>query len=82
MWPYRSSHRLCSRSEVLSSSSSAASEGISRFRSSYADCDSELEEEASAGGVLRGSLEAMFDYRRCQADCFKPCSSCSDVFDD
>lgn len=60
VWPYLRSHRLCSRKEVLSSSSSAASEGIRRFRSLYADCESELEEEASASGVSFGSLEAMF----------------------
>lgn len=59
VWPYRRSHRLCSRREVLSSSSSAASEGIRRLRSLYADWDSDVEDEASAGGVLLGSLEAI-----------------------
>lgn len=33
-WPYLSSQRLCSRREVRRSSSSAAREGIRRFRSS------------------------------------------------
>lgn len=59
VWPYRRSHRLCSRREVLSSSSSAASEGIRRLRSLYADWDSDVEDEASAGGVLLGSLDAI-----------------------
>lgn len=59
VWPYRRSHRLCSRKEVLSSSSSAASEGIRRLRSLYADWDSDVEDEASVGGVLLGSLEAI-----------------------
>ena len=59
VWPYRRSHRLCSRKEVLSSSSSAASEGIRRLRSLYADWDSDVDDEASADGVLSGSLEAM-----------------------
>lgn len=71
VWPYRRSHRLCSRSEVLSSSSSAASEGIRRFRSLYADCDSEFEEEPSAGDVLLGSFEAMFDFTKATKACGK-----------
>ena len=59
VWPYRRSHRLCSRKDVLSSSSSAASEGISRLRSLYADWESDVEDEASAAGARFGSLEAM-----------------------
>jgi hypothetical protein len=94
VWPYRRSQRLCSRKEVLSSSSSAASEGIRRFRSLYAVCDSEFEEEASAGGVSFGSLEAMLGSSRlsrtviragqsaCSQLMFEGLPSRCDVFDD